>query len=84
MTLGVVALGVVAFGVVAFGVKASPEPAALLFRLSFFSFLSFTPAEIGLFSAPFVDFLLGAGRSSVFNGDGVGASLVDIGSGPDA
>lgn len=54
-------------------------PAALLFLLSFFSFLSlvFVVAEAGVtghFSAPFVDFLTGAGKSSVFS-CGVGTSF---------
>lgn len=72
-------LGVVVLGVVAFGVVVSPEPAALLFRLSFFSFFSFTPGVVGLFSPPLVDFLAGASRSSVFR-EGGEPSLATAGS----
>ena len=63
--------GVVGLGVVAFGVVAALSPAALLFRLAF---LSLVPGVIGLFSLPFVAFLAGAGKSSVFS-CGVGTAL---------
>lgn len=55
----------------AFGVVAPLSPAALLFRLDFFSLV---PGVVGLFSLLFVDFLSGAGKSSVFS-CGVGAAL---------
>ena len=48
----------------------SPAPAALLFRLIFFSFEP--PGVVGLFSPPLVDFRTGAGRSSVLIGGGCG------------
>ena len=55
----------------AFGVVAPLSPAALLFLLDF---LSLVPGVIGLFSLPFVAFLIGAGKSSVFS-CGVGTAL---------
>ena len=70
--------GVVAFGVIAFGVVVSPAPAALLFLLSFFSLLSLGIDVVGLFSPPFVNFLAGAGRSSVLS-CGVRPSLAGVG-----
>lgn len=56
--------GVDGLGVVAFGVVDPLSPAALLFLLDFFSLV---PGVIGLFSLPFVPFLIGAGKSSVFS-----------------
>lgn len=56
--------GVVGLGVVAFGVVDPLSPAALLFLLDFFSLV---PGVVGLFSPPFVPFLTGAGKSSVFS-----------------
>lgn len=73
--------GVPVLGVVAVGVVVVPAPAALLFLRSFFSFFSFVTGVVGLFSPPFVDFLTGAGRSSVFNSCGVGASTSFTGGG---
>ena len=64
-------LGVVGLGVVAFGVVAPLSPAALLFLLDFFSLVL---GVVGLFSLPFVTFLTGPGRSSVFS-SGVGTAL---------
>lgn len=63
--------GVVGLGVVAFGVVEPLSPAALLFLLDFFSLV---PGVVGLFSLPFVPFLTGAGKPSVFN-CGVGTAL---------
>ena len=63
--------GVVGLGVVAFGVVEPLSPAALLFLLDFFSLV---PGVVGLFSLPFVPFLTGAGKSSVFS-CGVGTAL---------
>ena len=54
-----------------FGVVDPLSPAALLFLLDFFSLV---PGVVGLFSLPFVPFLTGAGKSSVFN-CGVGIAL---------
>ena len=63
--------GIAGLGVVAFGVVTPLSLAALLFLLDFFSLV---PGVVGLLSPPFVAFLTGAGKSSVFS-CGVGTAL---------